>query len=425
MEIYVVQPGDTPESIAALYGVSPQRLIYDNQLAELPYLPAGMAVLVLIPSLIHTVSEGETAEGIAAAYGLTERQLYQNNPYLLEQPYLRAGQSLVIRYRGQEAHDLYVTGYAYPFVEEAVLREALLYLDELLVFSYGFTTAGALIPPQIPENWMISLAWQMGVRPILVLTPFSEQGNFNNQLVKAVSEDLEMQQILIGNLLETVREQGYAGVDVDFEYILPEDRQGYAAFVGNLREAMNREGWQVSAALAPKTSKEQRGLLYEGMDYSLLGANADLVFLMTYEWGHQHGPAMAIAPINKVRQVLDYAVTEIPKNKILMGIPNYAYDWTLPFVRGESVAEIMGNTEAVRRAAIQGAPIQYDMTDQSPWYTYEQDGAAHEVWFEDVRSMEVKLRTAIEYGFLGIGYWNLMRPFRANWLLLQMLSGRS
>lgn len=424
MEIYVVQPGDTPESIAAMYGVSPQRFIYDNQLSELPYLPAGMAVLVLIPALIHTVSEGETTEGIAAAYGLTQRQLYQNNPYLLEQPYLRPGQSLVIRFQGQEEHELYVAGYAYPFIEERVLREALLYMDELLIFSYGFTTAGALLPPQIPENWMVSLAWQMGVKPILVLTPFSEQGNFNNQLVKAVSEDLEMQQILIGNLLKTVREQGYAGVDVDFEYILPEDREGYAAFVGNLREAMNREGWQVSAALAPKTSGEQRGLLYEGMDYALLGANADHVFLMTYEWGHQHGPAMAIAPINKVRQVLDYAVTEIPRNKILMGIPNYAYDWTLPFVRGESVAEIMGNVEAVRLAAVQGVPIQYDETAQSPWYTYEQDGVMHEVWFEDVRSMEVKLRTAVEYRFLGIGYWNLMRPFRANWMLVQMLSGR-
>ena len=424
MEIYVVEPGDTPESIAAMFGVSPQRLIYDNQLSGLPYLPAGMAILVLIPSLIHVVREGETVEGIVASYGITPRQLYQKNPYLLEQPYLRTGQSLVIRYRGQEEHNLIVTGYAYPFIEEAVLREVLLYLNELLIFSYGFTTAGTLIPPQIPEYWMISLAWQMGVRPILVLTPFSEQGSFNNQLVKAVSEDLEMQRVLIENLLETVRELGYAGVDVDFEYILPEDREGYADFVGNLREAMNREGYQVSVALAPKTSREQRGLLYEGMDYALLGANADQVFLMTYEWGHQHGPAMAIAPINKVRQVLDYAVTEIPKNQILMGIPNYAYDWTLPFVRGESVAEIMGNVEAVRRAAIQGAPIQYDETAQSPWYTYEREGVVHEVWFEDVRSMEVKLRTAIEYGFLGIGYWNLMRPFRANWMLLQMLLGQ-
>ena len=206
MDIYIVQSGDTPESIAALYGVSPQRLIYDNQLAGLPYLPAGMAILVLLPSLIHTVAEGETPEGIAGQYGISEKQLFRNNPFLLNQEYLLTGQRLVIRYRTEEQGDLLVTGYAYPFIESELLRETLLYLSELLVFSYGFTTAGELIPPQLPDEWMIALAWRMGVRPVLVLTPFSEQGSFNNQLVKLVSENLQVQQKLIQNLLETVQE---------------------------------------------------------------------------------------------------------------------------------------------------------------------------------------------------------------------------
>lgn len=418
MDIYIVQPGDTPESIAALYGVSPQRLIFDNQLTGLPYLPAGMAVLVLLPTLIHTVSEGETPEGIAGQYGITEKQLFRNNPFLLNQEYLQIGQSLVIRYRTEEQGELLVTGYAYPFINAELLRETLLYLSELLVFSYGFTTAGELIPPLLPDEWMIALAWQMGVKPILVLTPFSEQGSFNNQLVKLVSENMEVQQQLIQNLLETVREKGYAGVDVDFEYILPEDREGYAAFVGNLRAAMNAEGYQVSVALAPKISATQPGLLYEGMDYRLLGENADQVLLMTYEWGFTYGPPMAVAPLNKVREVLDYAVTEIPSEKILMGIPNYGYDWKLPFVKGETAAELLGNVEAVRRAAQYGAAIQFDEIARSPYFTYERDGSIHEVWFEDVRSIQAKVELALGYGFRGIGYWNLMRPFRANWLLL-------
>lgn len=423
MEIYIVRPGDTPQSIAALYGVSPQRLIYDNQLSKLPVLPEGMPILVLTPSLVHTVAKGETPEEIAGLYGLTERQLYQNNPFLLDQEYLRIGQSIVIRYQGQENHPLHVTGYAYPFIEENILREALLYVDELLIFSYGFTTAGELIPPWRSDEPLIAQALEMGVSPILVLTPFSEQGTFNNQLVKLVSEDMEVQQRLTANLLETVREKNYAGVDVDFEYILPEDREGYAAFVRNLRTAMNAEGYQVSVALAPKTSRDQSGLLYEGVDYGLLGASADQVFLMTYEWGYTYGPPMAVAPLDSVRRVLDYAVTEIPRDKILMGIPNYAYDWALPFVRGTTKAEIMGNIDALRLAAENGVPVQYDETAQSPWYTYVQSGITHEVWFEDVRSIEAKIRTAVSYGFLGIGYWNLMRPFRANWLLLHILSG--
>jgi len=39
-------------------------------------------------------------------------------------------------------------------------------------------------------------------------------------------------------------------------------------------------------ALAPKTSGEMTGLLYEAHDYPAIGAIADLVLLMTYEWGY-------------------------------------------------------------------------------------------------------------------------------------------
>ncbi len=421
MEIYIVQKGDTAAGIADRFGVSRQRLVYDNQLSGLSYLPEGMAVLVLVPSLIHTAAPGETLGEIAAEYGITEKQLLRNNPFLLEQEYLPEGQSLVIQYRGEKQGTLRITGYAYPFIVPEILREILLYLNELLVFSYGFTTEGDLIPPFVPEDWMIREAWERGVKSILVLTPFSEQGTFNNQLVKLVVEDPRVQARLIENLLRQVREKGYAGVDVDFEYILPEDRVGYAQFVGNLNEVMSREGYQVSVALVPKTSGTQPGLLYEGMDYRLLGESADQVFLMTYEWGHIRGPAMAIAPLNQVRRVLDYAVTEIPVAKILMGIPNYAYDWTLPFQKGISMAELMGNLDALQRAADNGAVIRFDETAQSPYFTYWREGSSHEVWFEDVRSIRAKVQTALDYGLLGIGYWNLMRPFRANWLLLNAM----
>mgnify|MGYP002231542402 CR=1 FL=1 len=115
--------------------------------------------------------------------------------------------------------------------------------------------------------------------------------------------------------------KGYCGLDVDFEYVPPELREDYAAFVCRMREALNTEGKPVVAALAPKTSAQQRGLLYEAHDYALLSKAANAVFLMTYEWGYTYGPPMAVAPIQAVRQVLDYAVTEIPPEKILMGFP--------------------------------------------------------------------------------------------------------
>lgn len=417
--IYVVKEGDTIDSISSQFGISRSRLIYDNQIYA-GRVVTGQALLILEPSIVHTVEAGDTLTSIAREYGISVQSLVRKNPYLLNEMNLMPGDVLTVEYTQEKLGSLNVTGYAYPYISTETLREALLYLDELLIFSYGFTTSGTLIPPAMEEP-LIEQALEFGVDPMLVLTPFAETGSFNNQLVKAVSEDLSMQQTLIENLVQTVQQKGYAGVDVDFEYILPEDREGYAAFVGNLRERMNTLGYKVSVALAPKISSEQEGLLYEGMDYALLGANANTVFLMTYEWGYTYGPPMAVAPINKVRQVLDYAVTQIPVEKIYMGIPNYAYDWPLPYERGVTRATSIGNVEAVEIADRNGVQIQFDETAMSPFFNYTLDGVEHEVWFEDVRSIDVKLRTAKEYGFSGVGYWNLMRPFRANWLLIDSL----
>ena len=127
---------------------------------------------------------------------------------------------------------------------------------------------------------------------------------------------------------------------------------------------------------------------------------------------------MAVAPLNKVREVVEYALTKIPAEKINLGIPNYGYDWTLPFVRGTSKAQSIGNIEAVQIAIAQGVEIQFDTVAQSPFFTYIQDGLTHEVWFEDVRSLLSKFELVKEYGLRGCTYWTIMQWFRANWLLL-------
>lgn len=131
---------------------------------------------------------------------------------------------------------------------------------------------------------------------------------------------------------------------------------------------------------------------------------------------------MAVAPLNKVRTVLDYGVTQINPARILMGIPNYGYDWTLPFVAGESRAKSIGNEEAVWLAFHYGAEIQFDELAQSPWFRYwDEQGRQHEVWFEDARSIAAKLGLVEEYGLAGVSYWNLMRPFWANWQVLNQM----
>lgn len=367
---------------------------------------------------IYVVQLGDTIDGIAGKYGINVQTIITDNQIVY--PYaLAVGQALFIDL-GTRLPDrsLRVSGYAYPFISEWVLEQTLPYLSELPIFSYGFTAEGTLIPPLLSDEWMINMAKEYGTLPILTLTPFDETGNFNNLLINALVNDSAAIDTLIGNLLSVMYAKGYVGVDIDFEYILAQDRDAFTEFVRRVAQVMRENGFHTSIALAPKTSAQQRGVLYEGKDYRALGKIVDHALIMTYEWGYTYGPPLAVAPLNQVRRVVEYAVTEIEPAKLDLGIPNYGYDWPLPYERGVTAATPIGNVQAVQIAIRQGVSIQFDELAQSPFFTYEADGIQHEVWFEDVRSIQQKFNLIKEFGLGGCGYWQIMRWWRANWKLL-------
>lgn len=316
--------------------------------------------------------------------------------------------------------EIIVNGYMYPNVDPKVLTATLPNLTFLSLFAYGITSQGDLIP--LDDQSLITESKKNGVLPLMVLTSLDKKGGFDSTNAHIVFNDKAIGDKLIGNILNNIREKGLAGIDFDFEFLLPEDRIVYADFVNRAREKLTPEGYIVAVALAPKTYAEQPGLLYEAHDYNLMGKSANLTLLMTYEWGYIYGPPMAVAPINQVRKVLDFGVTQIPRSKILMGIPNYGYDWTLPYVQGESVAEKISNTEAALRAERVGAVVQFDEAAQTPFYNYfDNQGREHQVWFENDASIRAKLNLVAEYEIAGVSYWNLMDYFPVNWEVLYSL----
>lgn len=420
MIIHVVTPGETLFSIAQRYGVPESRLLTDNELEADTPLVVGQTLVIQFPEQTYTVQEGDTLTSIAEALGVSVNQLLRNNPGLNGLSVVYPGQTLVVSYIQEKQGTMSVNGYAYPFIDRDVLRKTLPYLTYITLFTYGFTPEGTLVT--IDDDEVLAITREYGVSPILLLSTLTPEGTFSNQLAHILLNDLALQNRLIDELLALMAQKGYEGLDVDFEYILPEDRDAFVDFIRLTTDRMNAAGYTVITALAPKTSGDQPGLLYEAHDYAALGEASNAVLLMTYEWGYTYGPPMAVAPINKVRQVLDYAVTVIDPAKIFMGIPNYGYDWTLPFVAGESRAQSLSNVGAVDLARRVGAEIQYDETAQAPFFNYyDEEGRQHEVWFEDARSIQAKLALIPEYGFQGASYWNIMRYFPQNWLVLNAL----
>ena len=420
MTIHVVQSGETLEGIAANYGVDPTALGTDNLVPEDGRLAVGQTLVVRFPRQVHAVRSGETLTSIAASYGTDVRTLWQNNFGLGGQDTLREGQLLTISYFDEKIGSAALNGYAYPFIQPDLLAAQLPYLTYVAPFTYGITAQGDLLP--LEDDEMLSAARQRGTRPVMHLSTLTESGQFDTERGAMVLTDYDMQDRLIGEILRTMDQKGYGGLDVDFEYLPPRLGPAYAAFLDRLHRLLRSRGLFLWAALAPKTSAAQRGLLYEAHNYGAVGLAVDAVLLMTYEWGYTAGPPMAVAPLPNVRAVLDYAVTEIPAGKIFLGIPNYGYDWTLPFVQGVTRAQSISNQYAIQLAREHDIAIQFDETAQSPFFHYTgADGAIHEVWFEDARSMDAKLRLIAEYGFQGGGVWNLMRPFSQIWLVAASL----
>lgn len=419
MIIHVVKPGDSLYSISKRYGVSYQKIIEDNELQFPNNLVVGQTIVILEKERQHRVLRGESMYGIAKKYGVTVRDILRANPDIRNPAAIFPGQIISIPERTSRLGTIEVNGYAFPQTSLEVIRKTLPYLTYLSIFSYEVNPNGTLRP--IDDEGLIRAARQANVAPLMVITNIEAGGGFSSNVARSILRNEGIQNTLLNNIINTLKNKNYYGLDIDFEYIYPEDREYYNNFLRKAVSRLRPLGYTVTTALAPKTSAEQRGLLYEAHDYPVHGELANHVIPMTYEWGFTYSPPQAVAPINEVKKVIDYAVSVIPRKKILMGIPNYGYDWTLPYVRG-TAARTVSNTGAVDLARTENAQIKYDEKAQSPFFNYyDNSRKQHEVWFEDARSINQKLRLANQYGLGGVSYWTIGKYFPQNWLVLRSL----
>lgn len=165
-------------------------------------------------------------------------------------------------------------------MSERVLRGILPYAGALAPFTYGFTAEGALVP--MDDERLLALAGACGVQPLLHLSTLTAAGTFSAAQAAALLRDPALQQTLAANVLQTMLEKGYEGLDVDFEYLGRDLAEPYAAFIQLLRDTLAPYGLPLITALAPKTSAAQPGTLYEGHNYASLSTASDAVLLMTY-----------------------------------------------------------------------------------------------------------------------------------------------
>ncbi|ERN53688.1 glycoside hydrolase family 18 protein [Alkalihalophilus marmarensis] len=420
MQIHVVVSGDSVWSIARQYEIPYQMIVDANQLENADQLVVGQALVIPSVGRFHWLQPGENIWEVSQRYHIPPELITQvNQIHSTRDVHVWKRLYIPTEYRQKPAIDvggyidLNITG------EDSanVVGDKARYLTFVMVFSYEMNYDGTLRP--IDDQAIINTAYSQNAIPLMVITNI-EDGGFSTELATAILQDEQLQDRLLDEAIAIMEEKGYLGLDFDLEYLGSENREAYNNLMRKAKERLDEKGFYLSSALAPQVEEGMEGVLYEGHDYRTHGEIADFVFLMTYEWGWTGGPPRAVAPIDQVRRVIEFAASQMPNDKIMMGIPLYGYDWTLPFVAGQSRARAIDHQEAIRLAATYNAAIEYDQTAQSPYFRYvDEQGRQHEVWFDDARSIQAKFDLVKEFGLRGLFYWVLGWDFPQNWLLLE------
>ncbi|WP_226582412.1 glycoside hydrolase family 18 protein [Halobacillus litoralis] len=420
MQIHVVQQGDSVYSIADLYDSTPTDIIEANELETPGDLVIGQALVIPIVGQFYYVQEGDSLSTIAQQFNTTAEKLAQVNGiskdsslpvglrlYIPEQPPSPITANAYIEPYGGEVSD--------TLQSSAENRAAK--LTYLAPFSYEIQEDGSLKPPPL-DNFK-EIAEKNDATLMMVVTNLAEEG-FSDELSRKILESDSLQNTLLDNIIQTTKELGFKDVHFDMEFLPPDMKESYNQFLRKAKKRLSNEGLLMSTALAPKSSADQKGAWYEAHDYKAHGEIVDFVVLMTYEWGYSGGPPRAVAPIGPVTEVVDFALSVMPADKILLGQNLYGYDWTLPYEPGGEFAKAVSPQRAIQIARENNVEISYDEKEQAPYFTYtSSSGEKHEVWFEDARSIQKKFDLIKDRGLLGISYWKLGLAFPQNWVLLE------
>lgn len=269
---------------------------------------------------------------------------------------------------------------------------------------YGLSPRGQIVPQYTPEQEAAvatSLKRLRAARlPIVPTLANITGGDFVYQPVARILRTPSLSQAHVAAIAQLVRQQGFAGIDIDYEELHATDRAAFSAFITSLAAALHAEGKILSVAVFAKTTDagyDQRNL---AQDYAAIGRAADQVRLMAYDYHWATSPPGPIAPIRWVREVLRYAKAQIPARKIILGVPLYGYDWSAG--RGTPVSWL----QAFRLSTRYKAKARFDAASQEPWFTYtDSSGRTHQVWFENTQSSMAKFAAAQGSGIGGAYLW--------------------
>ena len=417
MIIHVVQPGETIHSISEYYKIPVDRLILENGLTNPGNLAIGQTIVIVQPETLYTVQAGDTLESIAKQHGTTTMELLRNNPYLSDRKFLYNGETIVISYQTNRTRSITTIGYTFSYIDRPILIKTLPFLTYLTIFNYRVTNEGE-ITYMADDTELIDLAKTYGVAPMMFVSTLSDGGIVNPEVTNTILNNPSVQDHFIENALQIMKTKGFCGINIYVERINYENLDSFAEYLRRASERFHSEGYKILITVTPIANIEAPNVSFEKIDYGKLTETVDGIIFSSYDWALSYSYPNSIFPVNVLRELLDYAVSIIPPEKIIFGITTLGYDWVLPYVPGVTEAAAISDSRAIEIAADNGITIQFNEEAQSPYFFYTENGFLHLVWFKDARSFDSRAGLVEEYELQGVSIWTIMRFSTQMWFII-------
>ncbi|WP_042460567.1 LysM peptidoglycan-binding domain-containing protein [Neobacillus dielmonensis] len=414
MTVHVVGAGDSLWSISNTYGVPLQTIMSTNGLPSEKSLVPGLALYLPDHTTFmrsYKIKAGDNDWSLAKVFQTTPEAILSANPGI-NTNLLSIGQ--VINIPSPLKLRLATLGFLIPYDASAILPTLGAISKELTflaIVAYSFTSEGYAYN-EIEDSSIVARCKELNITPLLMIRNFAG-GNFSPNLAGDVLGNSRYRNNLIASIVNLARQRGFGGISIDFEFIPPARRNDFSSFLSGLKSALGNLILQVN--VHAKTEDIPTNRIIGAYDYAAIGRAADLVAVMTIDYGYPGGPPDPIAPIPWMEQVIQYSLTQIPSSKLQVAIALYGYD-KVTTTKATTAFSILA---AQNLAISTGTSIQYDASNKSPWFRYWRGAEEHIVRFEDIRSLLEKYRLMDIYQLSGTTFWQISLPAPQNWAFIR------
>ncbi|NMB39143.1 MAG: SH3 domain-containing protein [Firmicutes bacterium] len=235
-------------------------------------------------------------------------------------------------------------------------------------------------------------------------------GSFDSRVISNFINNKYAAKQAVEQIHQTLINWGLSGINLDLENVPAADKDALTEFVAELSRKLQPDGLEITMAVPAKTSDNANSDYTGAYDYAQLSKYVDKLVIMAYDQHYRGGTPGPIASVQWVESVIQYTLSQVPADKIVLGIPNYGYDWPK-----SGTAQGLTYNQTMQLAASEGANVRWQSNDKVPYFKY---GNGHEVWFENRYSIKYKLELVNKYKLNGIALWRLGQEDPGIWQVI-------